>query len=325
MPEQIGENIFRITVPMPKNPLKYLNAYVLKGRESSCLIDTGLNRSSCLEALQQGLARLDVDIKHTDVLITHMHSDHSGLAPTLSAQGARIMMSKPDADVVNQPADWDGILYFARINGLPDDQLQKTIDTHPGFKYRPQGEVEISILNEGDIITVDGLNLHCLITPGHSKGHLCFYVPEHGLLFAGDMLLEEITPNISQWRPGRNPLHEYLHSLDRVHDLDVSLVLPGHRRLFSHHRQRVQELKRHHHHRLQEVETIVRDHPGTAFHIASHMSWDLNTKDWEKFPLAQKWFATGEALAHLSYLESQGKVIREMSAEYQVWTAPSGV
>ncbi|MFW6142664.1 MAG: MBL fold metallo-hydrolase [Desulfovermiculus sp.] len=324
MPDKIGENIFRITVPMPKNPLKYLNAYVLKGRERSCLIDTGLNRSSCLEALQQGLAQLEVDIKHTDVLITHMHSDHSGLAPTLSAQGARIMMSQPDADVVNHPADWEGILYFARINGLPDDQLQKTIDTHPGFKYRPQGEVEISILDEGDIVSVGGLNLHCLITPGHSKGHLCFYVPENGLLFAGDTLLEEITPNISQWRPGRNPLDEYLHSLDRVHDLDVALVLPGHRRVFSHHRQRVQELKRHHHHRLQEVKTIVRDHPGTAFHIASHMSWDLNTKDWKEFPLAQKWFATGEALAHLSYLESQGEVIREMTAEYQIWTMANG-
>ncbi len=50
MIEKIRENIFRITVPMPNNPLKYLNAYVLTGAERTCLIDTGLNRDSCWQA-----------------------------------------------------------------------------------------------------------------------------------------------------------------------------------------------------------------------------------------------------------------------------------
>ncbi|MDZ7760208.1 MAG: MBL fold metallo-hydrolase [Desulfovermiculus sp.] len=324
MIDQIRENIFRITVPMPKNPLKYLNAYVLRGQDRTCLIDTGLNRDSCRQALHQGLEELSVDIQTLEVFITHMHSDHSGLAPALNAQGAMVMMSEADGQVLIQPADWEGILYFASLNGLPDDQLQQTIDTHPGFKYRPQGEIVITEIGEGDVIECAGMELNCLLTPGHTKGHLCLYEPDQGLLFAGDMLLEEITPNISQWRPGRNPLGEYLDSLDRLKDLDLSLVLPGHRRLFSTPKKRIEELKTHHHKRLEEVRAIVRTHPGNAFDIASRMSWDLNTPDWEKFPLAQKWFATGEALAHLSYLESQGEISREMSGMHQIWTKSSG-
>ena len=324
MIERIRENIFRITVPMPNNPLKYLNAYVLRGRDRTLLIDTGLNRDSCRQALMQGLHELGVSIEGTDILITHMHSDHSGLAPSLNAQGATIRMSEADGEVLIQPADWEGILYFARLNGLPEDQLQKTIDTHPGFKYRPQGDIEIHELGDTDIIEWAGMELHCLLTPGHSRGHLCFYQPDQELLLAGDMLLEEITPNISQWRPGRNPLAEYFDSLDRLDTLDVSLVLPGHRRLFSNSHQRIQELKSHHHERLEELRTIVRAHPGHAFDIASHMSWDLDTRDWEKFPLAQKWFATGEALAHLSYLESLGEISKDTSGAHQVWTMANG-
>jgi glyoxylase-like metal-dependent hydrolase (beta-lactamase superfamily II) len=133
------------------------------------------------------------------------------------------------------------------------------------------------------------------------------------------MLLEEITPNISQWRPGGNPLGQYLASLDRLRDLDVSLVLPGHRRLFAHHLQRIEEIKNHHFQRLEEVKHIVAQYPGHGFDIASRMSWDLDTTDWNKFPLAQKWFATGEALAHLSYLESQGEIRQDMCGKHQIW------
>jgi hypothetical protein len=40
------------------------------------------------------------------------------------------------------------------------------------------------------------------------------------------------------------------------------------------------------------------------------MSWDINIARWELFPVAQKWFATGEAIAHLRYLEEKGLIRR---------------
>jgi hypothetical protein len=42
------------------------------------------------------------------------------------------------------------------------------------------------------------------------------------------------------------------------------------------------------------------------------MTWDLDADSWEQFPRAQKWFATGEAIAHLRCLEEEGKITREV-------------
>jgi len=49
-----------------------------------------------------------------------------------------------------------------------------------------------------------------------------------------------------------------------------------------------------------------------AFQVATQMNWDVDYGSWELFPVSQKWFATGEAIAHLKYLEQEGKVKREI-------------
>ena len=41
------------------------------------------------------------------------------------------------------------------------------------------------------------------------------------------------------------------------------------------------------------------------------MTWDLDCDSWEEFPRAQKWFATGEAIAHLRYLGRKGAILRK--------------
>jgi hypothetical protein len=43
-----------------------------------------------------------------------------------------------------------------------------------------------------------------------------------------------------------------------------------------------------------------------------HISWDITYDYWDQFPLSQKWFSTGETIAHLKYLEEQGTIRREM-------------
>ena len=40
------------------------------------------------------------------------------------------------------------------------------------------------------------------------------------------------------------------------------------------------------------------------------MRWRIRSRSWEDFPLEQKFFAVGEALAHLDYLEVRGRVLR---------------
>jgi glyoxylase-like metal-dependent hydrolase (beta-lactamase superfamily II) len=130
------------------------------------------------------------------------------------------------------------------------------------------------------------------------------------VLVAGDHILIDITPNIQCWTDTDNPLKHYLASLDKVYDLEVELVLPGHRRLIDDHKKRIDELHEHHQRRLNEILEILDNQSMHAFDIAARMSWDINCETWDAFPVAQKWFATGEALSHLRYLEEAQKVVR---------------
>jgi len=92
-------------------------------------------------------------------------------------------------------------------------------------------------------------------------------------------------------------------------------VLPGHRRVFGNCRERIEELKLHHRNRLEEILSILREGRKNAFRIASQMSWDVLYDSWDLFPVSQKWFAIGEAIAHLKYLEEEGIVRKEMQGQ----------
>jgi hypothetical protein len=54
------------------------------------------------------------------------------------------------------------------------------------------------------------------------------------------------------------------------------------------------------------------------------MSWDIVARSWDDFPIMQRWFATGEAIAHLRYLESKGLIRRELAGE-QIFYSSDGV
>jgi glyoxylase-like metal-dependent hydrolase (beta-lactamase superfamily II) len=140
---------------------------------------------------------------------------------------------------------------------------------------------------------------------------MCLYEPEKKIHIAGDHILQDITPNIQCWSDKENPLEKYLSSLDKVHKLDIGLVLPGHRRLFKEHRARIDELKRHHEKRAEEILDILKKGSGSAFEVASDMTWDIKFDSWDDFPVAQKWFATGETISHLRFLEEKQLVTKE--------------
>lgn len=83
-------DIYRIEVPLPNNPLRYLNSYVVRGRDRFLVIDTGFNRPECREALFTGLDSLRVDLARTDLFLTHLHADHTGLVGDFARAGSRI-------------------------------------------------------------------------------------------------------------------------------------------------------------------------------------------------------------------------------------------
>ena len=315
MCEEVLPNLFRIKIPLPESPLKYLNSYIIKGPARSLIIDTGLNRKECLEAMQKGLDTLGIDLSKSDIFITHLHADHFGLVSELATDSTNILFSRPNKELMESWEGFGAMVAYAGQNGFPEDQLKAAIDKHPGAKYGSDWIPETKVLDDGDVIDVGVYHFKCVATPGHTMGHTCLYEPDKRILVAGDHILIDITPNIQCWSDTDNHLKHYLASLDKVHKLQVDLVLPGHRRLINNHRARIEELKKHHALRLDEVLAILQKGSMSAFEVAAHMSWDIDCEHWDQFPVAQKWFATGEALAHLRYLEEEAKVVRRRAAE----------
>jgi glyoxylase-like metal-dependent hydrolase (beta-lactamase superfamily II) len=315
MTEEVLENLYRIEVPLPDNPLKSLNAYVIKGGARTLVIDTGLNRPECIEAVTTGLSSLDVGLPTTDVFVTHFHADHLGLAFLLYEQGATIYLNQPDAERILGFFDRTQLELRARMNGFPEGEVRTAIDNHPAFRYGVRQDVPFHSLQDGDSLVLGSYHFSCLQTPGHSFGHQCLYDARQRLLISGDHILGDITPNIQCWHDGWNPLESYLANLDRVSALDVNLVLPGHRSIFSDFHGRIEELVAHHHARNLEVLSILNGSSMTAYEVASRMTWDIVCDSWEEFPISQKWFAVGEGLAHLVYLSGLAKVDRQVTQD----------
>jgi len=319
--EEIRPNLFRLPIPLPDSPLKYLNAYVIKSDDRNLIVDTGLNRTACLEAMQAGLEQLNIDITRTDFFITHLHADHFGLVARLVSDSSRIYFNRPDAELIESWEGFDPMIAFAGRNGFPKEELRAALDAHPGHKFGSDWVPEFKLLKEGETISIGAYRFQCVETPGHTLGHMCLYEPSEKIFIAGDHMLIDITPNIQCWGDSQNPLKHYLDSLDKVSRLDVAIVLPGHRRVFTHFHQRIQELKQHHQERLAEVEQILqKGKPQSAFDVAAQMKWDIKSDSWETFPIAQKWFATGEAIAHLRFLEKQGRLHRHAQADVVVFS-----
>jgi glyoxylase-like metal-dependent hydrolase (beta-lactamase superfamily II) len=315
MIDEVLPNVFRVEIPLPRNPLKAINSYVFKTPGRNLMVDTGMNRPECREAVRAALQRLGVDLRETDFFITHLHADHSGLIGELASESSTVYCSRPDADRLNFGVPWEEMLDFARRNGFPPHLLQDALFKHPGYIYRVTKLVDYTLVEEGDPVTIGDYVFECLHTPGHTRGHTCLYDRKKRLLISGDHILGDITPNISNWMAGENPLELYLRSLDRVYDLEVDLALPGHRSIIHDCRGRIDELRRHHQARADEAVEIVGREPRSAYQVATEMTWDLRAKSWEDFPVSQKWFAAGEALSHLRYLADRRELRTELRGE----------
>jgi len=314
MTENILSHFYRIQVPLPNNPLKALNSYVIKSKDRNLIIDTGFNRPECKEAMYAGLEELGIDLGKTDLFITHVHADHSGLAATLATQNSRVYCSQVDSLIINDSCSeshWVNHGRHFQSYGFPLDNLKNAINKHPAHKYCIEFELDFTLVGEGDPITIGDYHFTVIETPGHTPGHLSLYEPDKKLLISGDHLLDDITPNITIWSGVPDSLGRYLQSLDKINRLDVDLVLPAHRKLIHDHKKRIEELQAHHQHRLNEVLSILESGESDAYQTAARMTWDLTYSSWQQFPIPQKWFATGEAAAHLEHLAANNLIQKQ--------------
>lgn len=308
-------DIYRIYIPLPDNPLKNLNCYVVCSEGEYLVIDTGFNRPECLQALEMGLDEIGVVFSRCKLFLTHLHSDHSGLAYYFYEKNVPIYMNPVDHEHLIQNLTTDNLEKLDRQfadNGYPVCDVQRQNEDNQGRLYCTPVLFPAIHVTDGDVIQVGRFTFECIHTPGHSPGHTCLYLPEEEILFSGDHILFDITPNISMHVGIEDPLGDYLKSLEKISKYRVKYTFPGHREFNGNFQDRIEELLVHHEKRLEELRQAIKEYgPCSAYELAGHISWSSRSKRWEDFSNNQRWFAMGETMTHLILLGKKERNTRD--------------
>ncbi len=319
-PVELVPGIHRIRLPLPFE-LNHINLHLVRLADGYLLIDCGLNSPESFQALRDSLDALGVSWQSIrQILLTHMHPDHSGLASKLlELTGARLLMHRVEVRLLAEAADdarrlrWlDQVM---RDAGVPAALTQK-VDRAFGGAAQSFRKLEPDwVLEGGETVPTAAGSLKVLWTPGHSPGHVCLYARRERFLIAGDLILDGITPNIG-WLPERDALADYLASLDAMERLEVGIVLPSHGDPLNDHRAWIRATRRHHDERCRLILEAVAASPRTAHEVVGEL-W--------KTPLApfHHRFAIWEVLAHLQYLANRNRLAVERRNGAFHWRAAS--
>jgi glyoxylase-like metal-dependent hydrolase (beta-lactamase superfamily II) len=189
------------------------------------------------------------------VLLTHGHPDH--------AAGAR---------------------RFSELAGGP---AVRALD--PRHRLGSEG------LGEGEVVTMDGLEVRVMETPGHSHDSLCFWIGADSAILTGDTVLGYGTTVVE----GR--LGDYLSSLDRLRDFageaGAEVILPGHGPKLDDPQGALDHYISHRRQRLAQVAAALESGASTAREVVEIVYADVDRSLWP----AAEW----SVQAQLDYLRDQ--------------------
>lgn len=182
---------------------------VLKGGKH-VIIDPGhiVNESheGCFQSLEEAMNGNGIKVEDVGLIInTHSHPDHCEANETIiSMSGASITLSKEE------------------------DDFRTTIGErmYTMFDMKPPRFTPLFYMKEGALdLGKDGFNVQVYLTPGHSPGSICLYIPDGKVLITGDVVFFMSVGRTDF--PGGNAL-SLKNSIDRLSKLDVELLVPGH-------------------------------------------------------------------------------------------------
>jgi len=141
------------------------NCYIVRrdGADHGLIVDPGDEPERLLEAIDSLGVAIDA------ILVTHCHFDHIGaVAPVAKATGAPVWCPQIEVPVL---AD---IMSYV---------------PWPGFGPFESYEADETVAG-GEHLSLAGLEIDVLFTPGHSPGHVTYAIPSEGALFSGDVLFQ---------------------------------------------------------------------------------------------------------------------------------------
>jgi len=183
------------------------NMYLVEGKDSSMLIDTGLGVADLASVVNQ------LTKKPLIVVNTHAHPDHSG---------ANYQFEK----IYIHPADLEDAKSYSKPRQMPAGaQQQTTIPEDELYKGTINDPVFVP-LSDGQIFDLGGRRIEIIHAPGHSAGEICLLDKENKLLFTGD----NTNALVWLWLPTCRPLSEYLVTLEKIEKRgsEYTTIFPGH-------------------------------------------------------------------------------------------------
>jgi len=306
----------RVPLPTPFH-VGTVNAYVA-GRT---VVDPGPDSEETREALRDALAERDLapaDV--AQVLITHPHPDHFGLAAFLREHGASVVASPEAATVVRDfPGRLDDeqafLSDFFRRCGMAAGTAETVTQLPEAFvHYAPSVSVDREV-SAGDTVwvgrddpTVEEREVTVREVTGHAVGEVVFAFDGAAgrEALVGDNVMAEITPNPFLQPPpepgAERPrvLPAYNESLRRLREVGYDRFHPGHRGAVDDPAGRIDAILAEHDERTDRVAAML-DEPTTPVAVMNGLFDDL--------PVTEQFPGMSEAVGHLDVLVARDRAV----------------
>ena len=303
----MASDVFELRLPIPFED-GLVNVFLFPDGDEADLLDCGMNTDDSVDAIRAAVKQVGAK-RLRRLVVTHIHPDHYGAAGVF-ADGvglADLYLHRLEVPLV-QPryVELEHLISEVRtyllVNGVPEDESDVLSNSQRALSAIVKPATPAVQLDGAETLELGRRRLRVEWTPGHSPGHICLYDEGEKILFAGDHMLPDLSPNIGlhpQSTP--DPLHEYLDGLRRLAGYDPSVILPAHGRPFTGASSRVATLVAHHKKRLDQIEAIIARGERTAWEVALEL-WGPRDN------LYEKRLALQEGLAHLQALAVEGRV-----------------
>ena len=315
---EVGPGIYWVRMPLPIS-LNHINLWMLEEQDGWTLVDTGMATEDT-KALWEEIFSTHLNSKPVkQVIVTHMHFDHLGLAGWLVEKwGATLCMSRTEYlssrviinEIKSDPPE--ATVAFFRAAGVEESILDE-------FKVRFNNRSDFvsplpshyKRLTDNQVLQIGSLQWTVIIVEGHSPEHICLHCKSLNIMIAGDQILPRISPNISVRpdEPRANPLHNFLRSCESLKNRlnkDV-LILPSHGDPFYGVHFRLQDMINEHKKGLQDLLEFCSQPRSVAEVFPILFKSKIN--------IGNMVIAVGEAVANLNYLVSSKELVVDLGSD----------